>query len=125
MTAEGGMNERVRLLRRIEELEEAYRVATSTEHLPPGCGKHIITDDQIDAAWERMNRLQNSENNAEHFMGRGVEAMLKQDFNIVRCEGCCGNKVVRGGYSIEQQRYEAIECPDCNGHGRVIGGDDE
>ena len=41
--------------KRIEELEKAYKVATSTEHLPPGCGKHIITTYQIRAAWEHAN----------------------------------------------------------------------
>lgn len=38
--------------KRIEELEEAYKEVTKTIHYPPGCGKHIITDEQIDTAWE-------------------------------------------------------------------------
>ena len=78
---------------------------------------HIITSDQIDAAWHQGDLT------TGEFKEFGI--YLLRIFGIERCEGCGGNKKIRGGYSIEQQRYEAIKCPDCDGHGYVINSVDD
>jgi len=79
--------------------------------------KYQRTDEQIDAAWRKANRLVNSDNTAEHFMGKGMLVALKE-LGIVRCadvpNGCGGTGLSLGD-----------TCPDCDGHGWVKEPDDE
>jgi len=73
---------------------------------------HIVPADKIDAARKRMKKLMASENTAEHFMGRGIEAALRQDFGIVECD----HPVIEGE-SAEDRAARIAACESCHGHG--------
>lgn len=107
--------------RRIEELEQILWVKYDANQKPIE-GRHIITTDKIDAAWKRMKRLMGSENTAEHFMGRGIEAALRQDFHIVECKKCGGSGEYQGVADHDDTVSETDVCIGCDGHRWTIRG---
>jgi type I site-specific restriction-modification system R (restriction) subunit len=93
-------------IKRIEELEQRADITTK--------GGHWVTNEQIGAAWKRILDIN------VHYQGAGWDALEK--LNIVRCERCAKliHRVSHGGLP----GVDDI-CPDCNGKGWVIGGEDE
>jgi hypothetical protein len=75
--------------------------------------KYEIDEKQIDAAWRSIS-LATSELQAVMYH------LLGHFFGIKRCEGCGGS-----GYDDPDFHDDLGKCPDCNGHGWVIGGEDE
>jgi hypothetical protein len=113
---------------RIEELEDASVKEVldfGVEQLSRGHDKyHITTTDQIDAAWVYLSL---ADHGPEHCRVCGKNILQK--LGIVRCEGC-GGVGDREPYGMYQPNGDPtdptwVKCPDCNGHGWVIGGDDE
>ena len=69
---------------------------------------HIVTDEQIDAAWMYVKDIE-----AVCEKCPGVMEELLSKCGIVRCEGC-------GGCGLAPYPEDAIltrSCPDCNGKG--------
>lgn len=92
--------------------------------------KHLITDEMIDAAWKHTEDLRDGLQNLEQPEIEKIicntREELMQEFNIFYCEGCDG----KGHWEQEPQTGGAYPeqepiCPDCNGYGWVIGGEDE
>ena len=108
---------------RIEELErDEIPIEIGEDGQPTNL--HIFTDEQIDAAWATLN----------HCPIRSVEfrtlKIALSKLNIHRCEGCGGKGYDKkyGCWSLRGVAWGGrfdLSCPDCNGHGWVIGGDDE
>jgi len=105
-----------RLQARIEELE--VHVAETEyyfEHrIPEEFDFKVITDEQIDAAWGWVTDQELGGRS------RNTAKLVLKELGIKRCEGCGGEGITRqypGGEPLEP-------CPDCNGHGWVIGGDE-
>ena len=71
-------------------------------------GKHIITDEQIDAAVEHVNLYW------KNYEDSGWNALNK--LNIHRCAGC--QREIRNA-EMQGDIVPGI-CPDCNGHGWVV-----
>ena len=105
--------------KRIEELEQAEarltRIIEKREsHLSTLLGNHrgghIITTDQIDAAWNQAQEWAYTQPDC-------FEALAC--LNIVACEECGGSGVVR---EHERGYEDGVEdtCPSCNGHGWVV-----
>jgi hypothetical protein len=92
---------------RVEELEKE-KPEPGMWSIPIG---YHITDEQIDAAWKYTKEGWDC--------GQSVEDALNK-INIFECEGCGGE-----GNSYSAAEYNDKPCPDCNGHGWVIGGEDE
>ena len=69
-----------------------------------------ITDEQIDAAWKKRR--------SDPLTGSKISGVLlpASELGIFRCEHL-------GASQINGELTEP--CPDCNGHGWVIGGEDE
>jgi len=101
--------------KRIEELEKSLAAMDANQG-----GKHYITTAQIDALVRTM----------KHFTllpatGFTVSMMwqLLAEAGVYCCKGCGGD-----GAKINKVNYETTEsntCPDCDGHGFKIGGEDE
>ena len=72
--------------------------------------KHLVTNEQIDEAWKWT-----SDPELRPFSRKGAELALKE-FGIKRCEHLQGSQI--NGELVGT-------CPDCNGYGWVIGGEDE
>jgi hypothetical protein len=79
------------------------------------CPGHHFTDEMIDAAWHQA------------IESRGFPARIDilEELHIFRCEGCDGQRGVGPVRpSITGENYHVQnKCPDCNGHGWVIGED--
>ena len=100
-----------RLEARVEELEEKYDKlhAQKWDRVE---GAHLITDDQIDAAWEkteslRVNLQKLEQPEIERIICNTREELMRE-FNIHRCEDCIDGK------------FGTETCSTCNGKGRVI-----
>ena len=78
---------------------------------------HIITTDQIRAAWKLCNIA------AEYKDHVGFE--LLEQLGIVRCEGCGGDGHSMSTFAVKHEQVRMGTCPDCNGKGFKIGGGDE
>lgn len=107
------------LLARVEELE---RIACVPDD-PVGGGEYVITDDQIDAAWEKTESLRDSllvlERPDIEKITCNIREELMREFNIFRCEKCDQGRI----FSTPQVGLPLV-CPDCNGHSYVIVPDD-
>ena len=86
------VTERDRMRRRIEELEQDRSLGLEER------GYHIITTEQIDAAWE-WNVLE-----------------IMAELNIVACEECGGC----GSMWAPWDEQVPITCHSCHGHGWVV-----
>jgi len=109
-------------LKRIESLEQALAKASlRTQELEQDRergleerGYHIITTDQIDAAWEYVqNILFATKGNADF---KRFAKEIFERIGIVACEECGGSGVVR---EHERGYEDGVEdtCPSCHGHG--------
>jgi len=73
---------------------------------------HIITDEQIDAAWART-----TETDWSDYVPGVIDAL--GDFGIISCEKC-------GGSGLQLPKEQPgnfrciIECPTCHGHGWIL-----
>jgi len=74
---------------------------------------HHITNEQIDAAWAHWTTYGSAD----------VKGALAE-LSIKRCGGCELLQVEIDNDPNAEGSYEAV-CPDCNGHGWKIGGEDE
>lgn len=115
-------NERDRLLKRIEELEKESEWKAMKQLL---CADyHIITTEQIDAAWQRAMQKKRGEMTATYFIGVGMEAALKE-LGIEPCEHEWGDgefECIDGetATTMPPTEYDSIPiCPACDGHGWV------
>jgi len=101
---------------RIEELEAEQCEIGGVEFMKK-TGRYVITTEQIDAAWNLV-----MDTGEDGRINSGAEQSLAR-VGIVRCEGCggCGQVQV---YTKDDD-YDADGCPDCDGHGWMIGGEDE
>ena len=107
-----------RLAKRIEELEQFQQSLHPTELRDYMRTYYIITDEQIDAAVKIARSIE------EHYSNESGWETLKP-LGIFRCEGCDGaGKTYSRSSSMKEEPMEWV-CPDCNGHGWVIGGEDE
>ena len=111
-------------LRRFIELQDAllerapeFGIHSGWSSLIPHIVRRIITDDQIDAAWNGLQFIYSLEVREE------VERFILKPLGIVRCGGCNGS-----GSAVHDDPECGIhefECPTCNGHGWVKEADDE
>ena len=108
--------------RRIEELENRLEVCHERE-LEQVASGHIITRDQIRAAWKEANAT-------SHLKYQNVTLLrfLEKHFGIVRCKRCGGSTIE--ATTIDHNMYGEpvcanLPCPACHGEGWVIGGDDD
>ena len=76
---------------------------------------HIITHDQINAAWTKTEGMRAGLGKLSQ-----VREALMCEFNIHRCEECDGE-----GATDPLDPTIQTECKSCDGHGWVIGGEDE
>ena len=96
------------LRERIEELEILNDLLTAR-------GKcHIITDQQIDAAWSVANNP-----GFTNAVREGAKMALRE-LGIVRCEGCEDSLKPGTVFKMDMgERGYITDCPDCDGHGWV------
>jgi hypothetical protein len=111
------------LLTRIEELEKDNREMLA-DWVADKPGRTVLTPEQIDAAWTAAFNL---EGQADKCCQMEMERAFRQ-LGIVRCEGC-GGVGDREPYGMYQPNGDPtdptwVKCPDCDGHGWVIGGED-
>ena len=80
----------------------------------PVCQDHHITSKMIDEA------VASADQDGLH-LGDGWPALNK--LGIFRCEGCGGSGKMAVAVPTQQYPDSEVEglCPDCNGHGWVIG----
>jgi hypothetical protein len=108
------LEETVRLLNaEVERLKEDVRFwnETAIEYKrqlfetirrgPESAGLHIITDEQIDAAWTDAWNM-------------GYDTAAFAPLGIVGCFGCSGSG------EVEVKGFGMFRCDDCNGHGWII-----
>jgi len=104
-------------LKRIEELEDASVLDAITfglDQMNRGRDKYyIITDEQIDKAWDRLNG--DTEETWTEYT-HGVFDTL-DDLNIVACEECGGSGKKESRSSSMREEPMLWTCPTCNGHG--------
>jgi len=113
---------------KIERLIELEQYLDDYVDLGIGFAKRgmFITDEQIDSAWELTESLRK---NLQKLNQPEIERItcdvrkeLMREFGIFKCEGCGGH----GEKPSQLEFYKVFEnrrkpCPDCNGHGWVIG----
>ena len=108
---------------RVKELEKE-RDAAEAELW----GANYITNEMIDEAVDLIENLYSSDDQRH---GLGIIEVAKSymwqalnKLNIFRCKGCKGKGVVQwpAGPGVA---IKIDDCPDCNGHGWVIGEEDE
>ena len=110
-----------RLRERAGELERKHGSCnTKLEILRAVRGRHI-TDEQnqrADAAWKF------NEDSSHQLRGHG-RALLYSCFVIDYCKKCGGAGGLTDNLPPLPHHKDRAPCPDCNGHGWVIGGEDE
>ena len=116
-----GLQEEIERLREsIAELEEAIltlAIPLDYDLDPTGC--HIITHDQINAAWTKTEGMRAGLGKLSQ-----VREALMCEFNIHRCEECGGSGAVVVDRDPDGRPY-LDKCPVCDGRAWVIGGEDE
>jgi len=98
----------VHYAKRIEELEKESEWKAMKQLF---CADyHIITDDQIDAAWEERH----------DGVVEGIMYIPASEIGITECE----NPRCQDGRHIETTHLPSQVCKACNGHGWVMKGDE-